>query len=199
MRRAISSIFFIFSISLILVLLSSFSLAQGYWGGPLESLSKQERAVLAMMVFNLRRYDLDQATHKKFWEIADSHGWSEKELQEVFDRLLGMEFVRKRYMMRAVLDAYEKKKDTKSAKLQEYEAKLLKMRILSPEKIKESNEFVYKVAHGEPVVFKDIWGELWAETVFNDKWAENYRVNLAILDKYYKMFLQLFDRNWKGK
>ncbi len=188
------------AIFFILVLLPSLSFAQGgEWGGPLRSLSKQERAELALLIYHLRIFDLDQPMHNTFWKMADSHEWSEEELPEVFDRLLGRDNVRKPYMFRAVLDAFENKKDTKSAEFQEYEAKLLEYQILDPEEIKESDEFIYNVAHGKPVVFEGLWGEPWAETPFTSYWAENYRANLAILDRYYETFLQLFDRNWKDK
>ncbi len=181
------------------LLIPSLSFAQGEWGGPLQSLSQQERVEMVTLIFNMHVYDLDQAKHKKFWEIADSHKWSEKELPEVFDRLFGRGTVRQRYMIRAVLGAYEKKKDTKSTEFQEYEAKLVKLEVIAPEEIEESDEFIYKVAHGEPVVIEGLWGDPWAEPIFNDHWAENYRANLDIIDKYHKQSLQLFDRNWKGE
>ncbi|MCQ4575036.1 MAG: hypothetical protein NOU37_07320 [Candidatus Brocadiales bacterium] len=187
------------AIFLILTLLPSLSFAQGEWGGPLQSLSQQERVEMVTLIFKMHVYDLDQAKHKKFWEIADSHKWSEKELPELFDRLFGRGTVRQRYMLRAVLSAYEKKKDTKSTEFQEYEAKLVKLEVIAPEEIKESDEFIYKVAHGEPVVIEGLWGDPWAEPIFNDHWAENYRANLDIIDKYHKQSLQLFDRNWKGE
>lgn len=189
------AIFFIF---FILMLLPSFSFAQEEWGGPLSSLSEKERVELTFMVHPVW-FSVTQAKHKRFWEIADSHKWSEADVQEAFDRLLGNSDVRKRYMIRAVLGAYGKKKDAKSAEFQEYEVKLLKMGLLTPEKIKESNEFIYKVAHGKPGVFTGLWGEPWAETPFNDTWADNYRANLEILDRHYERLLLLFDRNWKGE
>lgn len=189
------AIFFIFSI---LILLSSSSFAQEEWGGPLSSLSEKERVELTFMVHPVW-FSVTQAKHKRFWEMADSHKWSEADVQEAFDRLLGNSDVRKRYMLRAVLDAYEKKRDAKSAEFQEYEVKLLKTGLLTPEKIKESNEFIYKVAHGEPVVFVGLWGEPWAETPFDDFWADNYRANLEVLDRHYERLLLLFDRNWKGE
>ncbi len=189
------------AIFLILTLLPSLSFAQGQWpqgdwGGPLHSLSQRERAELSRLIHNICVYDLDKAKHKKFWEKVDSHAWSEKELPEVFDRLVGR-YVHNRYMFQAVLDAYEKKIDTKGGEYQEYEAKLLRMDVISKDEIEESNEFIYKVAHGEPVVIEGLWGDPWAEGVFVDQWAGDYRVNLILLDKQYKEFQDLFDRNAK--
>lgn len=191
MRRVIIFLF-------LLVFSPYFSLAQENLGGPFDSIPKQEREELADIIAFVCWRDLDHTKHKRFWEIMDRQGFSKGDVQEVFDRLLGRCCVRKRYMMLAVLDAFENKKDIKGPEFKEYEAKLLKMGILPPEEIKESDEFIYKVAHGEPVKFPALWGGTWAETVFNNEWAEDYRINFAILDKYYKRLLQLFERNWKG-
>lgn len=189
------AIFLIFFTS---ILPSSLSFAQEEWGGPLSSLSEKERTELILFGHPMW-FSITQAKHDRFWEVADSHKWSEKEVDEAFHRLYGKAYVHRWYMIRAVLDAYEKKEDTKSAEFQGYEAKLLKMGLISPEKIKESNEFIHKVARGEPVVFNGLWGEPWAETPFNDWWAENYHVNLEILDRYYRRLMLLLDRDWKGE
>lgn len=183
---------------LVAVLSSSLSFAQEERGGPLASLSEKEEAELILIAHPMW-FSVTRANHKRFWEVADSHKWSAEDVDEAFHRLYGKAYVHKRYMVRAVLDAYEKKKDAKSTEFQGYEAKLLKMGLLTPEKIKKSDEFIYKVAHGEPVVFTGLWGEPWAETPFDDWWAENYRVNLEILDRYYKRLLLLLDRDWKGE
>lgn len=45
------------------------------------------------------------------------------------------------------------------------------------------------------MVIEGLWGDPWAEGVFNDQWAGDYRVNLMLLDKQCKEFQDLFDRN----
>ncbi|MFN3466375.1 MAG: hypothetical protein ACK4WF_01575 [Candidatus Brocadiales bacterium] len=183
----------------LLVFSPSFLLAQERLASPLDSIPRQERNELADIIALVCLDDLDHAKHKRFWEIINRHGFSKGDVQEIFDRLLSRCCVRKRYMMLAVLDAFEKKKDTKGPEFKEYEVKLLKMGILPPEEIKESDEFIYKVAHGEPVKFPGLWGGTWAETVFNNEWAEDYHINFAILDKQYKRLLQLFEKDWGAR
>lgn len=173
--------------------------AKGIWGGLLDAMPDEERGELIKIIYQTcLEGEATPERHQKFWEIVDSHKWTKGDVQDVWDRILGRSCVSQRYMTLAVLDAFYNKRDTKSPEFKDYEDRLIRLGILTVEEAKESDEFIYKVAHGEPVTLVDIFGGTWQEKVFDEGLAQGYREPFDQLDKQYRYLLKLFDRNFKG-
>lgn len=173
--------------------------AKGVWGGPLDAMPDEERGELIKIIsLTCMEGEATPERHQRFWEIVDSQKWTKGDVQDTWDRILGRSCVSQRYTTLAVLDAFYNKRDTKSPEFKDYEDRLIRLGILTVEKAKESDEFIYQVAHGEPVTLVDIFGGTWQEKVFDEGLAQSYREPFDQLDKQYRDLLKLFDRNFKG-
>jgi len=173
--------------------------AKGIWGGPLDAMPDEERGELIKIIYQTSlEGEATPEGHQRFWEIVDLNKWTKGDVQDAWDRILGRSCVSQRYMTLAVLDAFYNKKDTKGTEFKDHEDRLMRLGILTAELAKESDEFIYKVAHGEPVKTEDIFGGLWYEKVFDEEMARSYRATFEQLDKQYRCLLKLFDRNFKG-
>lgn len=183
----------------VLILVPSLCQAQGTWGGVLDAMPTEERGeFIKIIVMTGFEGEVTPERHQRFWEIVDSNGWTKGDVQEVWDRILGRSCVSQRYMTLAVLDAFYNKKDKKSAEFQEYEDHLIRLGVLTVEEAKKSDEFIYKVAHREPVKLEDVFGGPWQEKVFDEGLAQSYRETFDQLDRQYRLLLKLFDRKGKG-
>jgi hypothetical protein len=183
----------------ILMFLPSFCQAQGEWGGPLDDMPPEERAELMNAISQtcLER-EVTTERHQRFWEIVDLNGWTKGDVQEVWDRVLGRTCVRQRYLALAVLGAFYQKNYAKSPEFKDYEDRLVRLGVLNEEEVRQSDEFLRKIAQGEPVAIVDLFGGAWQEKVFDEEWARTYRDTFEQLDQQYRLLLKLFDRNFKG-
>lgn len=172
---------------------------QGIWGGLVAAMSSEERGELLKIISQTcQEGEVTPERHQRFWEIVDSNRWTKSDVQEVWDRVLGRSCVSQRYMTLAVLDAFYNKRDKKGSEFKEYEDRLIRLGVLTSEEVKESDEFIYEVAHGEPVRIEDIFGGTWVEKIFDDELIRSYRSTFEQLDKQYRCLLKLFDRNFEG-
>lgn len=183
----------------ILMLLPPVCQAQGEWGGPIGAISDEDRGELTKIISQTSlEGEVTPARHQRFWEIVDSNKWTKSDIQEVWERVLGRSCVRQRYMTLAVLDAFYNKRDTKNPEFKEHEDRLVRLGVLTEEEVKKSDEFIHKIAHGEPVIIEDLFGGTWQEKVFDEGLMQSYRETFEQLDKQYRCLLKLFDRNCKG-
>ncbi|HLA37680.1 MAG TPA: hypothetical protein VJZ02_04350 [Candidatus Brocadiales bacterium] len=172
--------------------------AKGVWGGLLDAMPDEERGELVKIIsLTCQEEKATPERHQKFWEIVDSNKWTKGDVQDIWDRILGRSCVSQHYMMLAVLDAFYNKIDTKGREFKDHEDRLIRLGTLTAEEARESDAFIYKVAHGEPVGILDIFGGLWYEKVFDDELARSYRDTFEQLDKQYRCLLKLFDRSFK--
>ncbi|MDO8137341.1 MAG: hypothetical protein Q6354_06830 [Candidatus Brocadiales bacterium] len=121
---------------------------------PLDRLGPGERERITQILNQVSKKSNmpNREVHSEFWAILGKRGnWSDKEIETLKDSLVGVSLIYMKYYWEDALSALEKRAPEKSSKRARYEERLLELRVLSPEIIKQNEENIAKIAYGQPL------------------------------------------------
>lgn len=122
---------------------------------PLDGLSGRDRErVMQILQQVSKKADMPtQEAHAEFWAIwGRKQNWSDKDIEDLKDKLVGVSLIYMKYFWEDALAALESGKPEKNPTRARYEERLLELGVLTQEKVKENEENIMKIAFREPLV-----------------------------------------------
>lgn len=143
---------------LTILLCAGITLAEGVTN-PMDYINQRDKERLSQILQTVSKKSNmpTKEIHEEFWVILERQhkNWSEKEIETLRDQLVGLSLIYMKYYWEDALESFKKGSPEKGSKRASYEERLLKLGVLSQEKLMEYDENIRRIAFREPLNPKD--------------------------------------------
>ena len=143
---------------LVVLLYACITLAGGVTN-PMDYINQRDKERLSQILQTVSKKSNmpTREIHEEFWVILERQhkNWSEKEIETLRDQLVGLSLIYMKYYWEDALESFKKGSPEKGSKRASYEERLLKLGVLSQEKLMEYDENIRRIAFRESLNPKD--------------------------------------------